>query len=270
MSKDKMEFRDILKIEGVNAKGFGIIPKLPMLDRKLTIEAKAIYAYFKSYAGAGTTAFPGRDKICADLGISVKRYYKHFNLLKEYGYITVEQSVREDNKYSHNIYTLVENPIEIPRSQNDHTEEKPCSQNEYTQNEYTQNDHNINNRSLDINNRSLYNQSVIEADGQTDIETEKETIIEQAQVDLYKGDHRELLEKTIDTLLRVKEIKVNDKLLNSQQIREQLNKLHINIIDFTFSKFRQAQAENEIKNKAKYFQVLLLNCIEEYSANNIN
>ncbi|HDR5039237.1 TPA: replication initiator protein A [Bacillus anthracis] len=104
---------------------------------------------------------------------------------------------------------------------------------------------------------------------QTDIEIEKEQILEQAQVHLYKGDHRQLLETTIDTLLRLQEIKVNNTLLNKKQIREQLSKLNINMCDFTFTKFRQAQQEKEIKNKAKYFQVLLMSCIYEYSANSI-
>ncbi|WP_129600923.1 helix-turn-helix domain-containing protein [Anaerophilus nitritogenes] len=272
MENKKKNFRDILKVEGVKARGFGIIPKLVMLDRKLTIEAKAIYSYFCSYAGAGTTAFPSRDKICKDLGISIKRWYKHFNLLKELGYIKVEQiRSKKGDKYSHNIYTLIEKPETI-----ENTEDDQCGQNEYTRNEHTQNDYNNNNRSFNKNNKILYNhQSVIAEpeNGQTDIKNKreeiKEEIISNAEIYLYKGQARELLEKTITKLLECKKIQVNNKLLNNQQILEQLQKLTLNMIDYTFSKFRQVQEEKTIKNKQKYFEVLLLSCIDEYAANSI-
>ncbi len=105
-------FSDILKVQGVKSKGYGIIGKLVMLDRRLTIEAKAIYAYFCSYAGAGSTAFPSVSKIIEDLEISENRFYKHFKLLKNYGYILVEQVKKGSGKFSHNLYTLTECPEE--------------------------------------------------------------------------------------------------------------------------------------------------------------
>lgn len=98
---------DILKTDGIQSKGFGIVPKLVMQDQRLTIQAKAIYAYFCSYAGNGTTAFPSRSKILFDLSISKDTYYKHFNLLKQYGYIKVEQT-HQGGKLSRNVYTLMQ------------------------------------------------------------------------------------------------------------------------------------------------------------------
>jgi len=98
---------DILQVQGINSKGFGTIPKLVMQDRRLSAQAKAIYAYFCSYAGAGKTAFPRRDKIIADLGISKGTYYKHFGLLRDCGYILSEQGYK-DGRLSYNIYTLLE------------------------------------------------------------------------------------------------------------------------------------------------------------------
>lgn len=89
------ESNDFIQMQGINSLGFGIIPKLVMQDKRLTIQAKAIYGYFCSYAGAGRTAFPGREKIVSDLKISKDSYYKHFNLLKKYGYI---QTVQEKAK----------------------------------------------------------------------------------------------------------------------------------------------------------------------------
>lgn len=148
MSKTNHEkFTNILEVEGINAQGFGTIAKMAMLDQRLTIEAKAIYSYFCSYAGGGSTAFPSVSKIVYDLKISKTRYYKHFDSLVECGYISVRQN-KEGNKFANNIYTLNTNPV--PRPQNKETE-LSCPQNEYTQNEHTQNvDTNINN--ININN----------------------------------------------------------------------------------------------------------------------
>ena len=134
---------DILQVQGINSKGFGIIPKLVMQDKRLTVEAKAIYAYFCSYAGAGQTAFPGRDKIVSDLGMGVKRYYSHFDLLKEFGYIKVEQVKSKSGKFTRNLYTLMDI---IPCSQNDHT--APCSRFAYTDNDHTKSNSSKNNNSF--------------------------------------------------------------------------------------------------------------------------
>ena len=104
------EFENLLLVEGVNAQGYGTIPKLVMKDRRLTPQAKAIYAYFCSYAGCGSTAFPKVSQIMYDLNISNKTYYKHFDLLTEFGYITVVKMKKEGNKFDNNIYKLNTNP----------------------------------------------------------------------------------------------------------------------------------------------------------------
>ena len=108
----RLELPDLLKVEGINCKGFGIIPKFVMFDTDLSIEAKAIYAYFCSFAGNGNTAFPGRDLIVADLGINKDTFYKHFDFLTEQGYVKAEQvSLGGYGKgFQKNIYTLISNP----------------------------------------------------------------------------------------------------------------------------------------------------------------
>ncbi len=100
--------KDIIQVQGINSQGYGIIPKMVMQDKRLTIQAKAIYGYFCSYAGAGKTAFPKRSKIMYDLNISKDSYYKHFNLLKECRYIEVTQEKDKDGFFDRNIYTLIE------------------------------------------------------------------------------------------------------------------------------------------------------------------
>jgi len=96
---------DIIKGIPINSAGFGTISKLAMQDRRLHIAAKAIYAYFNSYAGGGDTCFPSRKKICFDLGISNDTLSKYLRQLTECGYISVEQ-IKEGGRFSHNVYTL--------------------------------------------------------------------------------------------------------------------------------------------------------------------
>lgn len=94
-----------LRVEGINSKGFGTIPKLLMQDRNLHITSKAIYAYLCSYAGGGETCFPTRNKVCFDLNISKDTFGKYLKELIKFGYIRCEQ-IKENGKFSHNVYTL--------------------------------------------------------------------------------------------------------------------------------------------------------------------
>lgn len=97
---------DELKGEGIMSKGYGIIPKLIMKDKSLSIEAKGIYAYIASYAGAGTTAFPSVDLICGDLNISENRFHKNKKLLIDYGYIEVKRVRDKGGSFGKNVYTI--------------------------------------------------------------------------------------------------------------------------------------------------------------------
>lgn len=158
IKKNFENFKDLIEIEGINAKGYGSIGKLVMLDQRLTIEAKAIYGYFCSYAGGGSSAFPSVSKILFDLKISKTRYYKHFKLLTDFGYISVKQ-IKKENKFANNVYTLHLNPKEKKLEnqnegscyQNEETGDFENPQNDDSQNEDSQNeDSNINN--FNINN----------------------------------------------------------------------------------------------------------------------
>ncbi len=113
---------DMLVFENAAAHGFGTIPKLVMLDSQLSPQAKAIYAYFASFAGAGTTAFPRRTTIMRELGIgSVETYYRHFNQLIEQGYFSVEHR-KADGRFDYCIYHLHEEVLREEMS------EKPVSE----------------------------------------------------------------------------------------------------------------------------------------------
>lgn len=104
ISTIKAEFITKLEIEGINFQGYGIIPKAVMLDPDLTLEAKAIYAYFCSYAGAGNSSFPGRDKILDDLNVSIGAYYRHLKLLRDFEYLKIIQNRK--GAYFKNTYIL--------------------------------------------------------------------------------------------------------------------------------------------------------------------
>ena len=102
---------DVLMLEGIGARGGGILPKYAMMDPDLSLESKTIYAYFCSMAGSGKTAFPGRDTILSQLRIGKNAYYNHFNLLKENDYIKVVQQRAINNpKFLRNVYYIVSNP----------------------------------------------------------------------------------------------------------------------------------------------------------------
>ena len=115
---------NILEVKGIHAKGFGTIPKIVMQDRRLKPTAKAIYAYFCSYAGAGSTAFPSVNKIIYDLNMNKDTYYKHLDVLKDCGYVTVTPNRAEGNKFDNNIYTLIFNPVAVAKVEKE--EKKPC------------------------------------------------------------------------------------------------------------------------------------------------
>lgn len=150
---------DKVKIEGVLSLGYGIIPKLVMKDKDLTIEAKAIYAYISSYAGNGTSAFPSVSLICNDLDIGENRFHKHKKVLVEKGYIEVKRERTSKGSWGSNVYTINSVINYQPTLQNDVMDEptlqnpcmdnptldSPCMDNDGTNNNSFNNNSSINN-----------------------------------------------------------------------------------------------------------------------------
>ena len=96
---------------GINACGYGILPKAVMMDERLDIKAKGIYCYLASYAGAGETAFPEKKHILYHLNISETTYYKYYNQLINYNYIMPVQR-REKGTFGVCDYILNQMPDE--------------------------------------------------------------------------------------------------------------------------------------------------------------
>lgn len=116
----------------INSAGYGMIPKLVMQDRNLSVTSKAIYAYFCSYTGAGNTCFPSYKKICYDLNIHEETFIRHFKPLVHFGYVQVRQ-IRDkvSGRFSHNEYILQEilpHPVFSEKS-SENVENKPFSPN---------------------------------------------------------------------------------------------------------------------------------------------
>lgn len=111
-TKNSRTLADVIKHDGIKAKGFGTIPKFITHDTDLTLESKTIYGYFCSLCGNGATTFPSRDLILHTLKLSKDGYYKHYKALIEHGYIKVEKSNPADVK-SHNVYTIISKPKKV-------------------------------------------------------------------------------------------------------------------------------------------------------------
>lgn len=112
-----------LSQNGINCLGFGNIPKSIMQDQRLTLEAKSIYAYLASFTGIERIAFPSKETILQDLGMSEKRYYKHRKLLEKFGYISMAKVCNKAGVVEKNIFYLEEHP-----SENHQTEKKTIIQ----------------------------------------------------------------------------------------------------------------------------------------------
>ena len=97
--------------DSVMEKGYGMVGKLVMQDRNISIEAKGLYAYICTF---GNVAFPGRKKIMEELQIGKNSYTKYLKELVIRGYISVHQK-RDDEKkqFLGNVYTVNINPQEV-------------------------------------------------------------------------------------------------------------------------------------------------------------
>lgn len=123
-----------------------------MQDQDLTIEAKSIYAYFASYAGNGTTAFPSVSKIIYDLNIGEERFYKHRKKLIDKGYVIVKQQIIGDGKFNSNLYTLPPYP-DFTSTESSSTV-KRSAENQGTNNNIF-NNNNINSNSINNDNNDI-------------------------------------------------------------------------------------------------------------------
>lgn len=134
---------------GIFSEGYGFAPKVLMRDSRLTVEAKSIYCYISSFAGAGMRSFPSVELMVKELGISRARFYKHRKQLIDIGYVSIEQMKGEDKKFQKNIYVLnaVLPCTRFMSTENPHTE-NPTAGN------LTTNSNSLNSNSLNSNSKT--------------------------------------------------------------------------------------------------------------------
>lgn len=209
--------KNFIQVNGIMSHGYGFSPQLVMRDTRLTVEAKAIYAYMSSFAGSGLSAFPTIELQLHELGIGAKRYYKHRKLLEDLGYITIKQTrIKKDGKSINdkNVYTLEQFPVEknlvskqshFEHSQNDHPDKNRLktnffehgqneqSQNEQSQNEQSQNDQG---KSNNIKSNNIKNNIIKTSSSKEDDEVKK-------LLDICKLQNVKLNKKDILSLLLV-------------------------------------------------------------------
>lgn len=226
MQSNNNNNNNFIQVNGIMSQGYGFSPKAVMRDTRLTIEAKAIYCYMSSFAGAGLSSFPSVKLQLHDLCISEKRYYKHRKLLEDLGYITIKQTriKLESGKVVNdkNIYTLEQFPTPKPKeeiqkdnikndnksnnsedSQNDSTDKNGMNTNfsEVSQNDCAQNDciQNVGSNNNNSNNNSFNNNNISSSSNEDEEEEKKQEVIKLLQLcqnnkfKLKKSDVKELL-----------------------------------------------------------------------------
>ena len=166
VKKKRKMSNDEIKLQGIFQEGYGIIPKMVMKDKRLTIEAKSIYALLCSYAGRGNTAFPSIETQCYYLNISERRYLKHRKLLVDTNYISIE-STREIIEYEDgsvaevrgkNIYTIISDPVkEIFVCKEENKIKKSCKR---VNKPISLNSQNVSVENVGIQNVSLQNDTI--------------------------------------------------------------------------------------------------------------
>lgn len=255
--------QDKIVMQGINSKGFGIIPKLVMQDRRLSIQAKAIYAYLCSYAGNGETAFPSRNKILFDLCINKDTYQKYLKQLKDYGYIKV-QKVRKDGRFIRNLFILMQIIEPCP--------EIPCpkiSDTVISDTVFSDNNNNNNiNKNIDNNNQSFNQEKKGEKEGKKEKYTLEE-IKEHYDYNILINDYLDI-KKDIDSIMNIlydvlnssnKTIKVMGEQKSVMIVQAKLLKLNYEHILYSIKKFDSVT--QKIKNPSAYMLSILYQAEEQ-------
>lgn len=96
--------------------GYGILPKIVMLDPDLTLEAKSILAFLYSFTGSGNSeCYPSQDYIKSSLKIGNDRFSRHFDYLRDQQYFALTKKLipptgkKNSNTWRY-LYILNEHP----------------------------------------------------------------------------------------------------------------------------------------------------------------
>lgn len=106
----RAEWAELLRTQGIRAKGYGLIPKYAMRDTELSIAEKAVYAYLCSLAGNQFETFPSVGTIQSHLKIGSRAYSSYMRHLVETGYVVVEKTRAAGNRFDKNLYRITDRP----------------------------------------------------------------------------------------------------------------------------------------------------------------
>ena len=267
--------KNFIQVNGIMSHGYGFSPQLVMRDTRLTVEAKAIYAYMSSFAGSGLSAFPTIELQLHELGIGAKRYYKHRKLLEDLGYITIKQTrIKKDGKSINdkNVYTLEQFPVEknlvskqshFEHSQNDHPDKNRLKANffEHCQNEQSQNEQSQNEQSQ--NEQSQNEQSQNDQGKSNNIKSNniKSNNIKNNIIKTSSSKEDDEVKKLLD-ICKLQNVKLNKKDILSLLLVYSFDKIAKGIITI-------ASTNSSIKNYKGYL-VSVLNDMEKIKKVDIN
>lgn len=239
---------DKLKFEGIMSDGFGMAPRIIMRDVRLSIEAKAIYAYFQSFAGSSDRAFPSRDVIISELNISKNRYYKYLNELIQYNYIRIEREESDTGWKERNIYIIVSNPeSNVNVSINKHTKSKSTKQQKNSKEVSSFKE--IKSQNDNVNNDVMYSSSDA-LKKQLEISKLCESYPEEAS-------YIRSVWKVISDMMTAEEIKISETVYRRTDLDKILvNLIPENVLDVVIS---ITKYDGKIKNKKAWIQTCLLN-----------
>ena len=96
----EIDERNLLQLDALLSHGYGLSPQLVMRSKGLSIEAKALYGYLSSFAGAGDTAFPSTSRILEELDISKNRFSKIRKELVSWGLYRRRGSLSAEQPYT--------------------------------------------------------------------------------------------------------------------------------------------------------------------------
>jgi hypothetical protein len=255
---------DVLQVQGINSKGFGVISKVVMQDKRLTAQAKAIYSYLCTYTGAGYTAFPSRRKIMADLDIGKDKYYVHFNLLKRYGYVKAQQQRSGKGKFKCNLFTLSSS---LPFAGLSCTD-KPYPSSSYPDNQDTKKNKNKN-KHIFVENNSLscklegQDETMVSKQGIEDLETKLRANVSYDELSLsYPNDIclvDELIAIMVDVLITPGGfVEVEREFKPRELVSYRLESLCFEDIEHVILQFKNLKAP--ITKKKQYLLTMLYNC----------
>ena len=102
----------VLQMDGIMAKGYGVVAKIPMRDTELKIKDKGLYAYLCALSGGGVRTWPSRGKILADLQIGKDAFYSSLERLITLGYLskTSRRLHGDSGMWTRTVYTIELNP----------------------------------------------------------------------------------------------------------------------------------------------------------------